>query len=111
MTASDIAYYLGQGGCVFVIVCLLATLHENFQVDLHEILREGWQWAIDQMITFLCQSRTDSPDGGTDVAILVRRTLMKVCTVLVLLVRYFYGPSAYLFPTHSTELEAIMYCS
>jgi len=36
-------------GYVFVVVCLfvclLATLRENFQTDLHEIFREGWQWA------------------------------------------------------------------
>jgi len=24
-------------------VCLLATLHKNFQTALHEIFREGWQ--------------------------------------------------------------------
>jgi len=33
-------------------VCLLATLHKNFQTDLHEILREVWQWACEQMIKF-----------------------------------------------------------
>jgi len=25
-------------------------------MDLHEIFREGWQWAIEQMITFWWQS-------------------------------------------------------
>jgi len=36
--------------CLFV--CLLATLRENFSTDLHEIFREAWQWAIEQMIKF-----------------------------------------------------------
>jgi len=29
----------------WLFVCLLATLHKKFQTDLHEIFREGWQWA------------------------------------------------------------------
>ena len=33
-------------------VCLLATLRKNFQMDLHEIVWEGWQWASEQMIKF-----------------------------------------------------------
>jgi len=44
-------YYLHQGGYVFV-VCLLATLLKNFQTDLPEIFRKGWQWASEQMIQF-----------------------------------------------------------
>jgi len=32
--------------CLFV--CPLATLRKNFQMDLHEICREGWQWANEQ---------------------------------------------------------------
>jgi len=35
--------YLRQGGYVIVVVCLLATLCKNFQMDLHDIFREGWQ--------------------------------------------------------------------
>ena len=31
-------------------VCLLATLHKNFQTDLYEIFREGQQWASEQMV-------------------------------------------------------------
>ena len=31
-------------------VCLLATLCKNFQTDLHEIFRESWQWANEQVI-------------------------------------------------------------
>ena len=75
-------------------VCLLATLRKNFQTDLHEIFRDGWQWASEQMVKFrwrygsLCgyvdwfpirhyweirkmvnghesAIHTDSPDGGT----------------------------------------------
>jgi len=34
--------YRLQGGYVFVVVCLLATLRKNFQTDLHGIFREGW---------------------------------------------------------------------
>ena len=40
--------------CLFV--CLLATLHKNFPTDLHDILREGWQWANEQMIRFWWRS-------------------------------------------------------
>jgi len=40
--------------CLFV--CLLATLHKNFQTDLHSIFREGWQWANEQVIKFWWQS-------------------------------------------------------
>jgi len=72
-----LVYYVRQGGYVFVVVCLvvclLATLHKNFRTDLHEIFREGWQWAIEQMMKFRWRSRTGSPDGGTDIATLVRR--------------------------------------
>jgi len=40
--------------CVFVClsVCLLATLHKNFQTNLHDIFREGWQWADEQIVKF-----------------------------------------------------------
>jgi len=31
---------------------LLATLRKNIQTDLHEIFREGWQQANEQMINF-----------------------------------------------------------
>jgi len=47
-------YYVCKGGYVFVIVCLsvclLATLHKNFGTDFHEILREDWQWASEQLL-------------------------------------------------------------
>jgi len=33
-------------------VYLLATLRKNFQTDLHEIFREGWQWASEQIVKF-----------------------------------------------------------
>jgi len=33
-------------------VSLLATLSKSFQMDLHEIFTEGWQWANEQMIKF-----------------------------------------------------------
>jgi len=44
--------------------------------------------ASEQKITYLCRCRTDSPDGGTDVATLLRRALAKVCNVPVLLVAH-----------------------
>jgi len=31
---------------------LLATLRKNFQTNLHDIFREGWQWANEQIIKF-----------------------------------------------------------
>jgi len=41
--------YLRQGGYIIIVVCrfvcLSATLRKNFRTDLHEICREGWQWA------------------------------------------------------------------
>jgi len=82
--------YLRQGCYVFVVVCLsvclLATSGKNFRTDLHDIFREGWQWANEQVFKFWWRSRTDSPDGGTDIATLVRRAVAEVCTVPVLLV-------------------------
>jgi len=35
---------------------LLATLRKNFRTDLHDILREGWQWANERMIKFRWRS-------------------------------------------------------
>ena len=40
----------------------------------------------EQTVKLWWRSRTDSPDGGTDIATLVRRALAEVCTVPVLLV-------------------------
>jgi len=71
-----------------LFVCLLATLRKNVQTDLHEIFREGWQLANEQMIKFWWPSRSDSPDGGTDIATLVRHALTEVCTVPLLLVLF-----------------------
>jgi len=50
-------------------------------MDLHEIFREGWQWANEQMITFWWQSRS-----RIHITTLVRRALAQVCTVPVVLV-------------------------
>ena len=49
--------------CLFVClsVCLLATLRKNVRTDLHEIFREGWQWASEQMTKFWW--RSGSPSG------------------------------------------------
>ena len=35
-----------------MFVCLLATLRKKFQMDLHEIFWEGWQWVIEEMTKF-----------------------------------------------------------
>jgi len=40
--------------CLFV--CQLPPLRKNFQMDLHEIFREDWQWANEQLIKFWWQS-------------------------------------------------------
>ena len=82
--------YRRQGDCFrrCLSVCLLAT---NFQTDLHEIFREGWQWAKEQMIKFWWQSRSRIRIRiririRFCIATLVRRALAEVCTVPVLLV-------------------------
>jgi len=41
---------------VWLSICLLATLCNNFQMDLHEIFREGWQCTDKQIINFYWQS-------------------------------------------------------
>jgi len=41
---------------VCLSVCLLAALCKNFQMDLHEIFRESWQWANEEMIKFWWRS-------------------------------------------------------
>ena len=41
-------------------VCLLATLRKNFRTDLHEIFREGCQWADEQIVKFWWRSRSPS---------------------------------------------------
>jgi len=55
-TKCYVHYYLQQGGYVIVVVCLfvclLAILRKNFQTNLHEIVREGWQWVNGQMTKF-----------------------------------------------------------
>jgi len=73
--------------CLFVClsVCLLATLHKNFQTVLHDIFRQGWQWAIEQMIKFWWRSRLQIRIWiQIRITTLVRRALAEVCTVSVL---------------------------
>ena len=78
-------YYCHHGGCVFVAacLCLLATLRKKVQTDLHEIFREGRQWANEQMIEFWWRSRSRI---RSHIATLVRRALAEVYTVPVCLV-------------------------
>ena len=61
------------------------TLLNNFGTDLREIFKEGWKWANEQMDKFQWRSRIDSPDGGTDIATLVRHALAEVCSEPVIL--------------------------
>ena len=82
-----------QRGYVFVVVCLLAALHKNFQMHLHEIFREGWQWAIGQVIKFWWQYGSGIwiririwIQMQISIATLVRHVLVEVSTVAVLLV-------------------------
>ena len=49
---------------VCLSVGLLATLRKkNFRRDLHEIFREGWQWAIEQILVAI---RIRDPNPNTD---------------------------------------------
>ena len=65
-------------------VCLsVSNFVQKLLTDLHEIFREGWQWASEQMIKFWWRSRSQIPIW---ITALVRRALVEVCTVPVLLV-------------------------
>jgi len=74
---------------VCLSVYLLATLRKNFQTDLHEIFRNGWQWANEQRIKFWRRSgsriRMQIPIRIC-IATLVRRALVEACTVPLLLI-------------------------
>ena len=59
----------------------LATLCKNVQTDLHEIFREGWQWASEQTIKFWWRS-----SSRICSMTLLRHALAEVYTVPVLLV-------------------------
>jgi len=77
-------YYLRQCFRCCLSVSLLATLHKNFQTDLHETFSKGWQRANEQVFKFWWQIgnldhsldtgivfrihhyiHNDSPDSGT----------------------------------------------
>jgi len=62
--------------CRCLSVCLLATLRKNFQSDLHESFREGWQWASEQLIKFWWLS--GSPSGYRDCFSRVKCTFLAV---------------------------------
>jgi len=59
---SPAVYYLRQGGYVFVVVCLFVRnfAKKSFPTDLHEIFREGWQRANEQMTKFWWRSGSPS---------------------------------------------------
>jgi len=70
--------YVINHRCLFVclFVCPLATLRKNVRTDLHEIFREGWQWAMDKWLNF-----GGDPQPDPYIATLVGRALAEVCTV------------------------------
>ena len=49
---------------LFVGLSVSNFAQKNFRTDLHDISREGWQWANEQMIKFWC--RSGSPSGYRD---------------------------------------------
>ena len=57
-------FRLCYGYVLVVVFCLLATLRKNFRRDLHESFREGWQWAIEQLVKFWW--RSGLPSGYRD---------------------------------------------
>jgi len=95
---------------LLLFVCLLATLRKNVRMDLHEILREGWQLASEQMIKFWWRSgsrirvriRIRIPH-----ATLIRRALAEVCTVPVLLVLDLLVPTKYCGTINLNTCESI----
>ena len=56
-------------------------MRKKFRTDLHEIFREGWQWANEQMVKFWWRSGR--------IATLVKRTLAEACAVPMLVVCLF----------------------
>jgi len=50
--------------CLCLSVCPLAAVRKNFRTDLHEIFREGWQWANEQMTKFWCMDTDPHRDTG-----------------------------------------------
>jgi len=66
-------------------VCLSVSnfAQKNFRTDLHEIFREGWQWANEQMIKFWWRSGSRI---WIRIAKLIRRALAEVCDVPEVLV-------------------------
>jgi len=66
-------------------------------MDLHEIFREGWQWASEQMIKFWWQSRSQI---WIRIVTLVRRAFAEVCTVPVLLINAYFVLCASLTLSH-----------
>ena len=63
-SASSLSFFAKEDMFLSLFVCLLATLRKNFRMDLHEIFKEGWQWATEQTITFWW--RCGSPSGHRD---------------------------------------------
>jgi len=56
-------------------------------MDLHEIFREGWQWADERTIKFWWRSGSEIRIRiRIHIVTLVRRALTEVCTVRVVLV-------------------------
>ena len=69
-----------------LFVCLFVSNFVQKLPDLHEIFREGWQWASELRIKFWCRSRSWIRIR-IRIATLVRCALADVCAVPVLLVQ------------------------
>ena len=77
-----------------LFVCLFVNnfAQKNVGTDLHEIFKEGWQWASEQMMKFWWRSVSGIRIWiWIRIAALVRRALTEVCTVPVLLVCFFFN--------------------
>jgi len=84
--------------CLFVFVCLLATLRKNFQTNLHEIFTQGWQWAIEQIVKFWWRS-------GSRIRIRIRiRNQIRIWIRIATLVKCALA-EVYTVPVHQTYAE------
>ena len=68
MKINNMHFYLSQEGYVIAVCLFVCLLVSNFvqklSNGLHEIFREVWQWANEQIIKFRWRSR--SPSGCRD---------------------------------------------
>jgi len=73
---------------MYIFVSLLAWLRENGWTDLHEIFREGAEWPLDDLITFLVNSEKPRDaamrNTGTGLVVLSHHSLFSsfICYLL-----------------------------